>query len=484
MDKEQCLLIIKEYTNIVGILSTAQQVKYGKTNNGKPIYQIKPIKSILPPFWITYGGKLQGKILINFKYKNWPDDSKLPFGEIIDIIGLADDNNLSKALLYHYQIHRKTFKNNCLLNDNESKIVRKDLRHLDIFSIDPKGCIDIDDALSLEIKDDKIIIGVHIAQPICWLTKEDIIERSKTAFSTLYMESHMNTTNSQNKNLWSEEITLNASLIEKKERSVYSILFEIQDNKIIFIESFPSTIINKLNTNYDDIDKYSNILKCKEITEKLIQKEIDSHELVSFWMVKANVYIGNTFDKIPFRVQDENKKEDIIIKVNDEKIQKIFDNLNLEGASYSYDKIKHSSLDLNKYTHFTSPIRRIIDTIIHWNITYNDNLEIDLNIINKLDYKTKKFHRQLNLTNMIKDLPDEFETIGYLHSKNDNKFYVYFEEIGFSKVVLWSSKFNYLEKKEINPDDYKIGEKYTFKICKKPGFMPSQKILKILLPDY
>jgi hypothetical protein len=477
MDKEQCLQIIKEYTNIVGILSTAQQVKYGKTNNGKPIYQIKPIKSILPPFWITYGGKLQGKILINFKYKNWPDDSKLPFGEIIDIIGLADDNNLSKALLYHYQIHRKTFKNNCFLNENEAKIVRKDLRHLDIFSIDPKGCIDIDDSLSLEIKDDKFFIGVHIAQPICWLTKEDIIERSKTAFSTLYME--------ENKNLWSEEITLNASLIEKKERPVYSILFEIQDNKITNIESFPSTIINKLNTNYDDIHKYQNILKFKEITEKFIQKEIDSHELVSFWMVKANVYIGNTFEKIPFRVQDnkdnENnnyKKEEII-----EKIQKIFDNLNLEGACYSYDKIKHYSLDLNKYTHFTSPIRRIIDTIIHWNITYNDNLELDLNIINKLDYKTKKFHRQLNLTNMIKDLPDEFETIGYLHSKNDNKFYVYFEEIGFSKVVLWSSKFNYLEKKEINPNDYKIGEKYTFKISKKPGFMPSQKILIILKPN-
>ena len=39
----------------VGILSTSQQVKYGKTKAGKPIYQIHPLKKILPPFWITYG---------------------------------------------------------------------------------------------------------------------------------------------------------------------------------------------------------------------------------------------------------------------------------------------------------------------------------------------------------------------------------------------------------------------------------------------
>jgi exoribonuclease R len=471
MDKEQCLQIIQEYTNIVGILSTSQQVKYGKTNNGKPIYQIKPIKGILPPFWITYGGKLQGKILINFKFKNWPSDSKLPFGEIIDIIGLADDNNLSKALIFHYQVQRKNFKNIPSINEYESKIVRKDLRNLDIFSIDPKGCVDIDDALSLEITNDKIIIGVHIAQPICWLTKDNIVERSTTAFSTLYLE--------ENKHLWSEEITLNASLIENKEKPAYSILFTIEGSTISFIESFPSTIINKLNTNYDDIHKYKNIIKCKEITEKILQKEIDSHELVSFWMVKANVYIGNTFDNIPFRIQNE-KECNIIKKVDNDTIQKIFDNMNLEGASYSYNETKHYSLDVNRYTHFTSPIRRIIDTIIHWNITYSDNLQIDVNIINKLDYKTKKFHRQLNLMNIIKDLPNEFETYGYIYSKQKNSFYVYFEELGFHKVTLWSSKFNYLENKEINIDEYEIGKKYSFKISKKPGFMPSQKILIIL----
>ena len=56
INKEQILNILKDNL-FIGILSTAQQVKYGKTKAGKPIYQIQPLKKILPPFWITYGGR-------------------------------------------------------------------------------------------------------------------------------------------------------------------------------------------------------------------------------------------------------------------------------------------------------------------------------------------------------------------------------------------------------------------------------------------
>ena len=125
---------------------------------------------------------------------------------------------------------------------------------LTIFSIDPKGCIDIDDALSFSNNK----IGVHIAQPICWLLKEDILERSMKAFSTLYL------TNEKNKNLWSEEITEKASLLKDEIKPAYSIIFTIEQNKIINIESFPSIIINKLTTNYEDALKYPHIIKCKE----------------------------------------------------------------------------------------------------------------------------------------------------------------------------------------------------------------------------
>lgn len=468
MDKTTILPLLINQKNIIGILSTSQPVKLGKTKGGKNIYQIKPIKKIFPPFWITYGGKLTGKLIINFKFKEWSHDDKLPFGEIIEVIGILNDSLLTKTLILHHQIDRKKFKNNLKVNENESNIIRKNLSHLEIFSIDPPGCIDIDDALSIHEEND-LIIGVHIAQPICWLEKDEIIERANIAISTIYCE--------DNKNLWSDEITEKASLFKSQEKPAYSIMFYYKDNKLIKTESFPSTIINKINTDYDNIN-FEVIQKLLEFTKKLLNKDIDSHELVSFWMIEANNYIGNNFDGIPIRCQDD--KINYEINITDSKINQIFNNTLIEGAYYSYEKNFHKSLDKHYYTHFTSPIRRIIDTIIHWNITYNDEIKLELDKINIIDKKTKKFHQEMNLLEKINKLPDFVETMGWIYNKNDNKWIVYFEELGFIKVKIWDKKLDYL--KEIKDDEYKIGDKYHFEIKRKIGFLPKEKILINLKP--
>jgi hypothetical protein len=492
--KQDLLNYFKTNNSFVGILSTSQQVKFGKTKAGKPIYQIHPLKKILPPFWITYGGKLTGRIIIQFKFKEWPDNSKLPFAEIISIL---EETNFSNILLYHYQIERKPFiKKLPELNQFEKELVRKKLNDLTIFSIDPKGCIDIDDAISIEkISDSCYKVGVHIAQPICWLTEEEIIERSRKAISTLYLSE-----TTGNKNLWSDEITEKASLFVNQEKPAYSTIFTISDNKIISTESFPSLIINKLNTDYDNID-YPFIKECKSLTEKLIGREIDSHELVSHWMIMTNQYIGSTFENIPFRSQNEKAIEE---KELDVKIKQVFTNMQLEGAFYSYDKDFHHSLNLKKYTHFTSPIRRIIDTIIHWNITYKRSIDLDLDKINILDKKTKKFHQQIKLNDVINKLPDELEVSGWLYSQGcigsnsysqgcigsnsysqgcigsqgsigNNKCIVYFQDLGFMKVKLWHDKFNYLHENKEN--DLIIGKEYKFKINKIKGLLPIQRLV-------
>lgn len=452
---------------IVGLLSTSQQVKYGKTSNGKPIFQVKPLDSKLPNFWLTYGGSLKGKIVVVFKFKQYKEGT-LPFGEIYNIIGLATDENLAKALMYHYQINRKCLKSTELnLNSNETIITRKDLTQLDIFSIDPEGCIDIDDALSIEKIENGYSIGVHIAQPICWLTKDEITKRAEEAFSTLYFNS--------NEELWSKEIVGKASLFQNEKKPAYSIIFTIRDNIIKSIESYPSWIINKLNTSYEKID-YPQIKLLNEVSNTLFDKILDSHELVSEWMIQANNYIGQTFKNIPFRVQNSNSYEKE--NISDE-IKNIFSMFEMESAEYSFEKEYHTSLGLNKYTHFTSPIRRIIDTMIHYIITYNDVIEINIERINFLDKQTKKFHRQIKLNEIINNLSltiEGQEIDGWIYKKEQNKWLVYFKELGLIKVKIIDDKLNYL----INPElinQYKIGSNYKFKIYKKPGFLPKEKIL-------
>ena len=65
--------------------------------------------------------------------------------------------------------------------------------------------------------------------------------------------------------------------------------------------------------------------------------------------------------------------------------------------------------------------------------------------------------------------------IGWVYTQERNKCLVYFEELGFMKVLLWEQKFDYLI-----TDDYEklvIGNPYTFIINKKIGFLPMQKIV-------
>ena len=115
-------------------------------------------------------------------------------------------------------------------------------------------------------------------------------------------------------------------------------------------------------------------------------------------MIKANHYIGKKLIKnsgLPYRV---NKKSNYTINKNiPENIKIQFKNRNTEKAYYSNNEILHGSLDLNYYVHFTSPIRRIIDTINHYYITYNKIIDFDLDIINDFELKTKKFHREIEI---------------------------------------------------------------------------------------
>lgn len=456
---------------LVGTLSTSQQVKFGKTGNGKPILQVTPFDKNLPPFCMTYGGKLTGNIVVVFKFKEitkTKGSGNLPFAELVHVIGNATDENLSDSLIYHYEINRKKFMNNNETNSKEKDIVRKDLTHLNIFSIDPEGCVDIDDALSIEkINDDTYNVGVHIAQPICWLSKEDIISRSKVAFSTLYPGDENNI------QLWNDEIMMKSSLLVNEKKPAYSIIFTIKNNTITNAESFPSFIINKLNTSYEKIN-FPQIKMLNTITNDIDNASHDSHTMVAFWMTEANKYIGKTFKNIPFRYQNQKDFSDL----NDE-ITKVFKDLIKESASYSLNENYHTSLETFNYVHFTSPIRRIIDTIIHYKITYNDNImeEINLDIINNFDKKTKKYHNQLKLNTTIKNMND-CEIDGWIYEKKNTKLKVYFKEIGLVSVKLINEKLAYLfDEKTL--DNYVIGQAYKFKLYKKPGFLPKQKILII-----
>ena len=455
----------------IGYISTSDQVIYGKNKSGHNIYKAF-IYNDNSNCLVSYGGKLKGKILlilnINGVYNN------LPQGNIIDVIGLMNDENLYITLQYIYNIFRKKLSYKYDINKYEFNLNRIFIDNT-IFSIDPINSLDIDDAISYQHYDDYDIVNIYIAQPIYYLTEEILMNRTKIAFSTLYYN--------KINNLWGNEITFLSSLLVNEKRPAYCISFKYINNDII-IESYPCFIINKIQTNYDECLNYP-IINDFYIFTKKITNINDTHELISYWMILTNNYIGNNF-KVPNRVIKSHKILDFNNVEND--IKDIFINYLSDKAKYSLDENYHCKLDKYNYTHFTSPIRRIIDTIIHWCITYNINFinlinkyNITLDDINILDKNTKKFHNDIKLLDKINNLNNENDFYGWIYSNNKNIWTVYFKELGFQKVKIWHKKLDSIIDKTIY-SNIKIGNKLKFKVYIKNGFLIRDKILIVLYP--
>lgn len=484
---------IRKSKSLVGIFSISQTQRFGKNKRGNIIYLVKPIDNILPSFLISYGGKLKGKIAIKFKFTNW--ENKLPSGEIIDVIGNYTDENLNKILMCHYNVFPKNIKLSNSKNPIEETIIRKKI-NTKIFSIDPDNCQDIDDALSISIKDEETIIGVHIAQPICWLTIDDIINKLKYQFSTLYMPN-------VRKDLWGDYVTKQSSLSENESKPAYTTLFYFKNNYLVKTEDFPSEIINNKVLSYDNAKNYDEAVKLKDFTSNLSEVE-DYHEVVSYWMLKTNQYIGNKFNnlnkKIPYRVnKDSNlelEEDENLLELNKD-IGNKFKSKKIESAYYSFEEKKHETLNLLNYCHFTSPIRRLVDTWIHYYLTYSkEELNFDstlyCNMLNYLDSQTKRFHRDINLNESIKELfidSNRLEKEGYIFEiLSNNLVDIYVQDLGFVKLRLYNLKFDYLIKKEkikttlkLEYDSkqfiFKVGDKIDLLIDKLEEIIPKNKLL-------
>ncbi|GFN79180.1 exosome complex exonuclease rrp44, partial [Plakobranchus ocellatus] len=104
---------------------------------------------------------------------SWPRNSRYPLGHFVRCLGeVGDKDTENEVLLLEHDVPHQNFSEAVLsflpkmpwtITDDDLKR-RRDLRHLDICSVDPPGCTDIDDALHCRHLDNgNYEVGVHIA---------------------------------------------------------------------------------------------------------------------------------------------------------------------------------------------------------------------------------------------------------------------------------------------------------------------------------
>lgn len=396
------------------------------------------------------GGKTGQKAVV--RITEWPERAKNPYGEVIDVLGNAGDNNTEiHAILaefglpYKYPEAIEKAAEKIPADITAEEIAkREDFRAITTFTIDPKDAKDFDDALSFrKLPNGLNEIGVHIADVSHYVRPETALDKEAYERATsIYLVDRVIP-------MLPERLSNGlCSLRPNEEKLCFSAIFEMNDQAEIKASRVCRTVINSdrrftyeeaqeiIETGKGDyneevlaLNRLAKMLKEKrfaagainfdrhevkfEIDEKGKPIDVyfkitkDSNHLIEEFMLLANKTVAELIGKTSggkkaktfvYRVHDvpnpekmqnfaefirrfgyklktEGSKSDVSKSIN-----KLLDHVQgtaeedlietiairaMAKAVYSTVNIGHYGLAFAHYSHFTSPIRRYPDLMVH-----------------------------------------------------------------------------------------------------------------------
>lgn len=396
------------------------------------------------------GGKDGEKAVV--KITEWPEDSKNPFGQVIDVLGKAGDNTTEMhAILAEYglpyaypqAVEAAADKISAEIS-SEDYAEREDFRDVVTFTIDPKDAKDFDDALSIRsLKPGLWEVGVHIADVSHYVRENGIIDKEavKRATSVYLVDRTVPM-------LPERLCNFICSLRPNEEKLAYSVIFEMDDKAEVknyrirhtviksnrrFAYEEAQEIIETGQGDYKDeileLNRLAQILREKRMSDGSIdfdrtevRFEIDetgkpvsvyfkeskeANKLIEEFMLLANRTVAEHIGKVPknrkpkvfpyrihdlpdpdkldnlnqfiarfgYKIRTGGNKADVSKSINrmlnevrGKKEQNLVETISIrtmQKARYSIYNIGHYGLGFEYYTHFTSPIRRYPDLMVH-----------------------------------------------------------------------------------------------------------------------
>lgn len=503
---------VRSANNIPAVLILDGNKTYGRhPNNNKLLYKCVPDDVSLPPFLVPYEIKHMGfsKVFVNqyitIQFSNW--DNKHPLGVLTNTIGPVDvpENfyeyqlfckglNISltkfnKAVnksLTDLAVKKESFIPDLLINDNiKGDLILEDRSDWQVFTIDPDGSLDFDDAFSIKQMDNgHIIVSIYIANvPLC-LDRLNLWSYLTKRTSTAYLP---------DKKRPMLPVLLSdclCSLQEGAQRFAFTLDLEIDLTGEIVTKKFCNTII-KVFKNFAYEERalirhplYKLLLSTvvKMITKyPYIVNIVDSHDVVCYLMVLMNhlaakdlLGFGHGIFRSTTSTKDLPVALDLPVEVslNNTMPTEVMQFINIyrttSGKYVTSDKVtSHSILGLDAYIHITSPIRRLVDIlnmikfqeIIGFKLSdsalqFYDTWIKDVDYINTSMKQTRRVQNDCNLLNIFYKNTDSLLTTysGYCFDEKvlDNglyKYNLYLPELKTTSFVI-CSKLVLFEKRE------------------------------------
>lgn len=395
------------------------------------------------------GGKHGDKAVV--RITDWPERARNPYGEVIDILGAAGENNTEiNAIMAEYGLPYKYPENvekaaNKISEEIPQEEIRnrEDFRDATTFTIDPKDAKDFDDALSIRrLGNGTWEIGVHIADVTYYVKPNTVIEKEAEKRATsVYLVDRVVPM------LPERLCNFICSLRPDEDKLAFSCIFEMNDKAEVLRSRIARTVIrSNRRYAYEDAqaiietgegDYKEEILKLNDLAQQLranrfaggsidfdrheVKFEIDetgrplgvyfkvskeANKLIEEFMLLANRTVAETIGKIKgrkpkafvYRVHEQpdpdklNTLSEFITRfgyklkttgkntelskgintllrqVKNKPEENLIETITLRSmakAVYTTENVGHYGLAFDYYTHFTSPIRRYPDMMVH-----------------------------------------------------------------------------------------------------------------------
>ena len=317
-----------------------------------------------------------------------------------------------------------------LLNDNiiphnYSVLDRVDLTELDVFSIDPEGCEDADDAFSIYKENDILYLAIHIADPTEYISLKSnlwsyVSDRVITHYPSNRAPIHM----------IPHQIMEKSSLMVNNEgniKNAITILMNINENsyqpgniqllftKIKVDEKNALSYTSACDQIYSNESIYTGLkisnalqllrgektigIKLNEVSQsypvyvdgipyiyKSNDYEVQMKQMIAEFAILANSFVGeylklNLDGRGIFRTCEA---KELLSSMYNLSGNELLNEIIMNGiqAEYLSQNKSHDLVGMPEYSHFTSPIRRLSDCVCHYLLKYiylrktNSNLTI------------------------------------------------------------------------------------------------------------
>ncbi|MFY7728095.1 MAG: RNB domain-containing ribonuclease [Flavobacterium sp.] len=386
---------VRACSSIPGILILEGNKTYGrerrpKASLGRLLYKCVPDDKRLPAFVVPYELKHIGfskvftNLYVTMRFDQWVD--KHPRGKLEQVIGPIDVLDH----FYEYQLYCKSLHasiqpfqkaathslqgitQDSLLDAILAKVPAiEDRTHQRVFTIDPHGSADLDDGVSICTEGDTTVISVYIADVALWLDHLGLWDAFSNRVATIYLPDKKRP---MLPTILSDGL---CSLHQGVRRLAFVMDLRIRDHTMVDI-SFGNAVI-QVDTNFayeeDRLLCDSSYLHLCSVVKALYARYpfgdpiYDSHDVVSYLMITMNYHCAKTFQAQQcgiFRTTImSHTPVDLPHSVPDEVRRFVTMWATTSGRYVTRDHIllDHSVLNLDAYTHITSPIRRLVDLL-------------------------------------------------------------------------------------------------------------------------